>query len=437
MNDIISIEELVLHTSEGPSTVAIKIAPQGIAMKTKSTNTVITLEKNDIKEIKLFRSTQKINMRIYAKHVYNIKNITDSDSERIKQYCSEQYHLKINDMELQIEDVNKGSLMISGNFLEFRSFNNKLIFDIPLKDIDNVHQIRNEMCVSFKENKNSTTELKFVTENINLVGAIKERNQSTKSKEIVTFEALQSVLPRGKNTFVFYMSFFKMVGSTYEHKIFYKSVKKIFYLEKESKESYLAINIDPPIRQGQTSYAFIVMVLNNNDEEVFDILLSDEDILNFPELKRSYTGSVGESFLSVLKSITNCKAIRTDAFVTLNGHKSLKCSVKAFDGHLYPLDKYILFLPKAILVSLTDIKEVEFSRVNLSAFAAKTFDMKVIAINKECTFNSLPKEDFGQLEQYFSEKNIKIVSEVIDNESVYSSEEEEEEEDDDLSYSDE
>lgn len=432
--EVISVENLSLQTSEGPESITLKIAPQGVAMKTKTSNNVITLDKNEIREIEFFRSTQKINMRIHTKTLFNVKNLNEADAEQIKQCCSKWYNLNIYFKELQIEDVNKGKLMINGDFLEFKG--NKLIFDIPLKEIENVHQIKNELSVSFKESKNSTVELKFITENNNLANAIKERGQATKSKEIVTFESLQCILPRGKNGFIFYVNFLKMIGSTYEHKIFYKNIKKIFYLEKENKECYLAMNIDPPIRQGQTSYSFIVMIFNNNEEEEFDIVLTEEDQKNHPGLKTNYSGDVGETFLSIIKAITNCPTIRTGAFVTLNGHKSLRCSVKAFDGHFYPLDNFLLFLPKAILMPLSDIAEVEFSRVNLSAFAAKTFDMKISTFEKGFTFNSLPKEDFGQLEQYFSEKNIKVVSEVLVNETSSESSEVEEEEEDN-SFSDE
>lgn len=432
MEDVIGVENLNLQTPDGHEPITLKVAPMGIAMKMKTTNNVITLEKDIIREIEFFRSTQKINMRIHTKSLFNVKNLTDADAEQIKQCCAKWYNLNIYFKELQIEDVSKGKLAISGDFLEFRG--SKLIFDIPIKEIENVHQIKNELCVSFKENKNSTIELKFVTENSNIVSAIKERGQSTKSKEVVTFDSLQCVLPRGKNGYVFYLNFFKMIGSTYEHKIFYKSVKKIFYLEKDNKECYLALSIDPPIRQGQTSYFHVVMVFNNNEEEDFEVTVSSEDFDNFPGLKRSYTGEVGETFLSVISSMSNCEPIRTGAFVTLNGHKSLRCSVKAFDGHLYPLDKSLLFLPKAIYMPLGDILEVEFSRVNLSTFAAKTFDMKITTTDKGFTFNSLPKEDFGQLEQYFGEKNIKVVSEVLVEENSESSEEVEEEE---ISYSDE
>lgn len=165
------------------------------------------------------------------------------------------------------------------------------------------------------------------------------------------------------------------------------------------------------------------MILKPDLEEDFTLALSAEDRIKFPSLKEEYTGCTGKSFYEVLKGFTKPKISTVGSFSTLNNGKSLKCSLKASDGHLYPLDNSMIFLPKAIYMPLSEIQNVEFSRVNVSKFAAKTFDMKITTCDKDYMFASLPKEDFGQLEQYFTEKNIKITSEVIAEEMSYSSEE--------------
>lgn len=421
--DVLSIDDLYLRTLEQKENITLKMAPQGVAMKIKSNGKVITLKKEDIREIEFFRSTAKINMRIHCNSLVNINNLTESNAEEIKECCSRWYNLNIYFKELEVEETNKGKLMVSGDFLEFR--NNKQIFDIALKDIDNVYEIKNELIVAFPEKNNNVIEIKFVTENTEIASNIKARTQITKSKEIITFESLQSVLPRGKNDYIFYNNLLKMVGSTYEHKILYSSIKHIYYLEKDNKEIYCAINIDPPIRQGQTRYSFIVMIFGPTEEEEYELNIAADDKEALPNLKDKYSGSIGDVFYKILQNTSNSKSTKAGAFTTLSGGKNLKCSLKAFDGHLYPLDKSLMFLPKAIYMPLNEIQYIEFSRVNISTYAAKTFDMKVTTLSKTFMFNSLPKEDFGQLEQYFSEKNIRVVSEVIAEERSASSEDEE------------
>jgi structure-specific recognition protein 1 len=248
------------------------------------------------------------------------------------------------------------------------------------------------------------------------------------------------VLFRSKNNFIFYNNLVKIVGNTYEHKVLYSSIKRTFFLERivtsvgTSKDYYLAINIDPPIRQGQTRYNFIVMAVSEGVEGEYTLNIGETEKREFPELKDEYVGDVLFSFLSVLKTLSKCKIIKTGNFSTLAGRKCVKCSLKATDGHLYPLNDSLLFLPKAIYMPLKDVSCVEFSRINVSSFAAKTFDMKIVTIDKVYAFSSLPKEDFGQLEQYFSEHGVQVRSEIVEDEvSEYSAEGEEEDSSDVIS----
>ncbi|TBU11014.1 subunit of FACT complex, partial [Hamiltosporidium tvaerminnensis] len=282
----------------------------------------------------------------------------------------------------------------------------------------------------------------FLTNQKNLISNIKERTENEKFKEIVTFETLQTVLPRGKCDYIFYDNHFKIVGSTYEHKVFYSSVKGIFYLEKydfdqnDNKEYFLALNVDPSIRQGQTRYSFIVINFYEVEEEEFTLNLTEEDKIKHKDLQAEYTGPVGSSFLKIMKILTNSKVFTTKDFVTKEGNRSLKCASKAYEGYLYPLSKSLLFLPKAIYMPHGDISLVEFSRVNLSVLTAKTFDMKIFTSEGQFTFNSIQKEDFGPIERYFSEHNINVRSEVIDDQDEYSEEEDEEDTTDIMNTSD-
>ncbi|EJW04882.1 hypothetical protein EDEG_00102 [Edhazardia aedis USNM 41457] len=429
--DIIEVEDAYLSDQDE---VILRMAAEGIAMKTKKTSQVTTIKREEIREIELFRSTQKFNMRIQTTKntFFNINNIPDSLVENIKDFIFKHYSITAYVKDLEFEAINQGRLGISGDFLEFKN-KEKLIFDIFLQEIKNVHSMKNELTLSFAEKNNSVIEVKFINENPNLIDEIKERLQKSGglNEEIVTFETLQSVVPRGKNDYIFYTNLFKMVGSTYEHKVLYSSIKNVFMLEKDLNEVFAAIHIDPPIRQGQTRYNFVVLIFNKEELEDFSLKLTEENKLKYPQLKETYSGPVYETFIDVLCHVVSPKTniIRSTEFRTLSTNKgSLKCSLKAFDGHLYPLENCLLFLPKAIYMPLKEIILVEFSRINVSSFAAKTFDMKVTTVDKSYMFNTIAKEDFGPLEQYFGSKKVKVTSEVVD-EGIEDFEGEDEDED--------
>ena len=60
--------------------------------------------------------------------------------------------------------------------------------------------------------------------------------------------------------------------------------------------------------------------------------------------------------------------------------KSIRCSLRAAEGFLYPLDKAFYFLSnKPVLIELDRVASVEFNRVDKAAStaAARTFDITV------------------------------------------------------------
>lgn len=73
-----------------------------------------------------------------------------------------------------------------------------------------------------------------------------------------------------------YPTFLRLRGKTYDYKILHSSVNRIFLLPRlDDIHIQLVIGLDPPIRQGQTRYPFLVMQFAK-DEEVDAELNIDE-----------------------------------------------------------------------------------------------------------------------------------------------------------------
>jgi structure-specific recognition protein 1 len=89
--------------------------------------------------------------------------------------------------------------------------------------------------------------------------------------------------------------------------------------------------------------------------------------------------------------------------------------MKANEGHLYPLDDSLLFLPKPTLhMPFSDISVITFSRVGGGgAGASRTFDM-VVTMKKgtEHPFNNIAKEEHTFLETYFKESKVRVKNEI-------------------------
>lgn len=100
-----------------------------------------------------------------------------------------------------------------------------------------------------------------------------------------------------------------------------------------------------------------------------------------------------------------------------DGHPGIKANLKATQGDLFMLEKYIFFVSKQpTLVELSDVHQVVFSRVGASmgATAARTFDLKIVTKSgPEYTFTSINKEEHDSTEAYLKDKKVRIKNEMV------------------------
>lgn len=405
--DVLTIGDCFLRARPDKS-ATVKISRDGVAIKTMD-GKVCVVDKNDIRDAELFYGTRKMALRIFGAEMHEVYNVDHNHIDELKKVFSEYFRISLYVKELEIAEVCSGELGVNAkNALEFR--NRKVVFDVPMKDIESVVDIKNEVSVSFGD-----VEIRFVS-NRGAIEEIKRQCNATVEDEILRIEDLSLSYPRGKFNFVFFQDHFRLVGSSNEHRIYYKSVTSLYVLEKgyiHDEDRYVLIGVDPAIRQGQTRYEHVVISLDGADGE---IAVDDE------RLRKEYSGPLVGTLVEIVEALCIVKAIRS-SFETRDGMRSLRCATKAYEGQLYPLDDCLLFIPRAIRLDLKTITLVEFSRINLSTMQAKTFDMTVFCGGTH-TFSSMPKEEFGALEQYFSSNGIRARSEVI--EDVASSDDEEE-----------
>ena len=73
-----------------------------------------------------------------------------------------------------------------------------------------------------------------------------------------------------------YENSFRLRGKTYDYKIQYDHIKKFMLLPKPDDMHYLiAIGLDPPLRQGQTRYHFLVMQFKREEEVIIELNITE------------------------------------------------------------------------------------------------------------------------------------------------------------------
>ena len=73
-----------------------------------------------------------------------------------------------------------------------------------------------------------------------------------------------------------YEQSFRLRGKTYDYKVQYDSIKKFMLLPKpDDLHVLIVIGLDPPLRQGQTRYPFLVMQFKKDDELELDLNMTE------------------------------------------------------------------------------------------------------------------------------------------------------------------
>lgn len=84
-----------------------------------------------------------------------------------------------------------------------------------------------------------------------------------------------------------YENSFRLRGKTYDYKIQYDAIKKFMILPKPDETHFMiCIGLDPPLRQGQTRYPFLVMQFKKDEEVTIDLNMTEE------LLKEKYEGKL-------------------------------------------------------------------------------------------------------------------------------------------------
>lgn len=198
-----------------------------------------------------------------------------------------------------------------------------------------------------------------------------------------------------------FQDFLRLRGKSYDYKIMYSSIIKLFLLLKPDEVHVMfVIGLDPPLRQGQTKYPFLVFQFVRDEEIDVDLNIDDETLKERYEgkLQKSYDAPTYEIVSTVFRSLTGRKVTVPSNFrryvndeqvlssllftklfhFSHHGSHGIKSSMKANEGYLYPLEKCFLFIPKPpTFIPHSEIGVVTFSRVSATTGgSSRTFDMK-------------------------------------------------------------
>jgi len=436
----------------------------------KFTNSNITWKEkdnvniSDITESKWIRITPKVfQLKLVLKGGNHIKfdGFREQDYETVRKYLKENVGIELESTELSTKGSNWGIVNVNGSNVQFMN-DNKVGFEFSVSEVSQSvfnPSHKNELTLEFRHDKTlndedeSIVEIRFYTptrpakeipeKRENEEGEEEEEEEEEKEEEeeeMSTLEIFQQsileksdivsnvgkglavisnvhfLIPRGRLDIEIYSTFLKLHGKTHDHKVPYENISRLFKLEKSDQKSiFYVISLEPPLRQGKTKYAHLLIQIPNEEETTLELNLTEEQQNKYKGLTPTMSGSTVSVLSSILKVLSGKKTISDSTFLGESGTASVKCSLKASEGSLYPLERALFFIHKPpTYIKYDDVVNVEFARLGSVSVPgglgnSRTFDLIVNLKNSTSVqFTNILREEYRSLFNYLNERKVKI-----------------------------
>nr|CAG4643822.1 EOG090X03G5 [Lepidurus arcticus] len=269
----------------------LKLTDQAIVFKNAKTGKVEQLSSGDIEFVNWQRLAGAWGIRIFMKNgmLHRFGGFKDSDQEKLAKFFTLYYKKDLLEKELSVKGWNWGTAKFNGSVLSM-DIGNNAAFEIPLSNVSQCTTGKNEVTLEFHQNDEapvSLMEMRYYIPSSELSGDDPVDNfqkQVMQKASVISmtgdawanFSEVQCLTPRGRYDMKVFGSFIQLHGKTFDYKIPTSSVLRLFLLpHRDGRQMYFVVSLDPPIKQGQTRYHFLVFLFNNDEEITVELLLSE------------------------------------------------------------------------------------------------------------------------------------------------------------------
>lgn len=105
--------------------------------------------------------------------------------------------------------------------------------------------------------------------------AVSLTNHYVENENVHHFFPLNS----GRYDIKIFQTFFQLHGKTFDYKIPMSTVLRLFLLpHKDNRQMFFVLSLDPPIKQGQTRYHYLVLLFSMEEETSIELPFSDTEL---------------------------------------------------------------------------------------------------------------------------------------------------------------
>ncbi|CAG7852198.1 FACT complex subunit pob3 AltName: Full=Facilitates chromatin transcription complex subunit pob3 [Serendipita indica DSM 11827] len=439
----------IWHTEEHGR---LRIGATGISWKVLEGDKRVNVPASELKWAEWTRVARNYQLRIGLKDTWkreSFEGFRREDQDTLTSLLKQNFDINLEVRELSWRGWNWGSTDFRGQDLVFL-IGNKPAFDIPLPTVANSNIAgKTEVSLEFiqpdvkRSAKNAPDELMELRMYIpgtqqkddgdegDEQSAAQVFHETIKEKadigqvtgeSIVVFHEVLVTTPRGRYDIHMFPNFLRLHGKTYDYKVPYNTISRLFLLPRADEQNIsLVVNLDPPIRQGQTRYPFLVLVFNRDEQMAAELNIDEETLQTKYEgrLDKSHDGLAYQIIANVYRSLVGKNIARPSSAFAPQSHDPghpIKCNLKAVQGELYFLEKSIFFLSKQpYLINISDVYEIVLTRIGGGLASGKTIDLRIEPKGgSEVTFSSIDKGEKDHIEDFLTSKGVRVKTEAAD-----------------------
>jgi len=406
----------------------LKLSDSEVIFKHGKTGRKDVVKADDIELVNWQRLAGAWGIRIFTKdgELHRFAGFKEGERERIANHFTNRFQLDMLDRELSVKGWNWGVANFSGGVIQFEVGKNDA-FEIPLTYVQHCQAQKNEVALEFALNEEAPvnlSELRFHIPSSDQGGeeadpaelfkeqVVKKANIGTTSTgaPIAIFREITSLCPRGRYDIKMYPTFIHLHGKTFDYKIPASTVMRLFLLpHKDQRQMFFCVNLDPPIKQGQTRYHYLIFSFMQEDDMELELPFTEEELKEKyeGELEKEMQGPTFQLLSKMMKVLVKRKITVPGSFLGHSSTPAVSCSYKAASGFIYPLERGLIFIYKPpIFVKYEDVQSINFAR---SGGTNRSFDIEVSTRGDTVyTFSSIEKDEYSRLYDFFKAKKIAV-----------------------------
>eukprot|EP01111_Echinosteliopsis_oligospora_P012040 TRINITY_DN4092_c0_g1_i1.p1 TRINITY_DN4092_c0_g1~~TRINITY_DN4092_c0_g1_i1.p1 ORF type:complete len:540 (+),score=113.61 TRINITY_DN4092_c0_g1_i1:21-1640(+) len=440
MTDVHQFNNITLGGRISSSRGTLKVSNTMFMWRTEG-GRIITVLPVDLAKafwIRLYHRVFQLKLQLKLGTSIKFDGFRESDHDVLKSFLEDNFQVSLEPQTIASKGTNWGEFVVQGPVISM-TIDEKQAFEIPLSEISNATMqpnSKNEVVLELNQDSTlededeSLVDIRFFIPNRPSDDTTKKTTaqmfhqsildkvdvSATSGKGIATLPHIPLLTPRGKYDIELFPTFMKLHGISYDYKIAYDSVARLFQLPKpDQTHVFFIASLDPPIRQGATKYPHLVMNFSRDTRLSVNLNITPELKEKFPNLPESFDNTEAFDIVNKLFHILTTRKITTpSSFKSHGGTSAIRCALKANEGFLYPLERSFFFVHKPpTYIRFEEIASVEFARVSsgVNQVSNRTFDL-VVQLTDEVVqqFTGILRQEYTTLFNFIVAKKIRIVN---------------------------